>query len=239
MSTIPVEPLARDAGLRPRVVRHLMQAIFTQKLQAGDRLVVAKLAAQLGASATPVREALVELESFGLVALLPNRGAVCLAFDAEQLREIYELRRVLEVEAARQAAGHLPPQQVEKLQRDFEQLREADPRGPRWSERAARLDRALHTLLAEHCGSRRLAHEIQRYQTLMDCLRAVAGNQRNVQQRSIGEHLAILQAVARGRADAAAQAMHDHLRHTTDAVTAILFPAAHRKPTDTKHGVHP
>lgn len=228
MSTAPVEPLPRDAGLRPQVVRQLMQAIFTQKLHAGDRLVVAKLAQQLGASATPVREALVELEALGLVTLVPNRGAVCLPFDARHLREIYELRRILEVEAARRAAGQIPREPLQKFRDAMESLGRVDPRTTRWSQRAAQLDRNLHRLIADHCGSPRLAHEIERYQAIMDALRTVAGNQRNVQQCSIQEHLAILLALGRGRAEAAAQAMHDHLRHTTESVVAILFPATPR-----------
>ncbi|MDZ7618638.1 MAG: GntR family transcriptional regulator, partial [Patescibacteria group bacterium] len=101
------DPVPPDMGLRRLVVRRLIRAMFNQRLQAGDRLVVGKLAMQLGASSTPVREALLELGTLGLVELLPNRGAVCLEFGATQLLDMYLLRRILEVEATRRAAANL------------------------------------------------------------------------------------------------------------------------------------
>lgn len=225
-----IEPLPRDTGLRPLVVRQLIRAMFTQRLVAGDRLVVSKLATQLGASSTPVREALLELSTLGLVDLIPNRGAVCLSFGAEELREMYLVRRVLEVEATRRAAGKFaaadaPCASLRDIHSTLCSLLQSNDTVVGWLEEAVRVDVALHDLISESCGSPRLCHEISRYKELMVCVRETVGNERSVQQIAMKEHVTIVDQLLAGQADQAADAMHRHLEHTADLVAALLFPA--------------
>ena len=229
-----VEPVPLDLGLRPLVVRRLIRAMFTQKLVAGDRLVVNKLAMQLGASSTPVREALLELNTLGLVDLIPNRGAVCLAFGAEQLREMYLVRRVLEVEATRRAAvtlaseGPLSEKLVE-TRSQLEELLKGEDSAPAWLEKAVAVDVTLHDLIAAHCGSPRLRHEIDRYKELMVCVRETV-DERSIQRIAVEEHVAIIEHLLGGRADQAADAMRCHLEHTAELVANLLFPAGAEAP---------
>lgn len=224
-----IEPLPRDTGLRPLVVRQLIRAMFTQKLVAGDRLVVSKLATQLGASSTPVREALLELNTLGLVELIPNRGAVCLPFGAEELREMYLVRRVLEVEATRRATGNLAGSdahraKLREILATLGALLQGDDSVQGWLHDAVRVDVALHDLIAENCASPRLCHEIGRYKELMVCVREIVRNERSVQQIAMEEHVAIVEHLLADQADQAAGAMSRHLEHTASLVAALLFP---------------
>ena len=93
--------------LRQDVISRILSAVFQGRIHSGQRLVVQRLAEQYGVSPTPVREALVELAGLGIVALLPNRGAVVRPFGPHEVREISQVRRVLEVEATplRRGAG--------------------------------------------------------------------------------------------------------------------------------------
>ena len=101
------EPVSRG-GLRHQVTARLLTAVFLGRFESGQRLVVQHLAETLSVSPTPVRESLVELAAMGIVELLPNRGAVVLPFGPEQVREISQVRRVLEVEAdLRCASGRI------------------------------------------------------------------------------------------------------------------------------------
>lgn len=210
-------------GLRTTVARHLMRSIFTGVMTSGDRLVVTKLAEQLGVSATPVREALVELHNIGLVDLLPNRGGVCLPFGVRQLREIYHIRRVLEVETIRLACGHIPKKQLVAMTQSFEELAKQDCMQPDWSPRAIDDDIALHNMIAEHCGNGRLCHELDRYTDMMRVIREVAGNQRDIQKQAVEEHLQILSALMDGDANQAARAMSRHIDHTAVTVEPLIF----------------
>ena len=80
--------VAPKKSLRFDVVGQVLTAIFGGQLKAGDRLIVTRLAADFGVSATPAREALLELTHFGVVELLPNKGAVVRPLGPQQVREI-------------------------------------------------------------------------------------------------------------------------------------------------------
>ena len=84
-------PVSRGS-LRDQVTSRIMAAIFLGRFHSGQRLVVQDLAKAYQASPTPVREALVQLASHGLVDLLPNRGAVVQPFGAQEIREISQIR---------------------------------------------------------------------------------------------------------------------------------------------------
>lgn len=223
--TFPITPILRSDGLRSKVVDHLIDAIFKGRLADGDRLVVQRLATQLGISATPVREALVELSAMGFVEILPHRGAVCRAFGRRELRELYQIRRILEMEATQSACGHLPESDLLELRQNLLALRASSPEvdDAGWSNRAQRLDLRLHEMIAEHCGSDRLRHEIDRYTDLMRSFRRAAGNEMNVQLRAVGEHLMIIDALLAGEAKTAGHRMADHITSTAAGVERVVF----------------
>src|ERR1700754_4253911 len=100
----------------PRVRDLLEEAILEGELQPGERLRAEALAQRFGTSRTPVREALLQLEAQGLVDVEPNRGAVVRAFDADDLRDLYEVRALLEPQAAARAATRISADDIERLE---------------------------------------------------------------------------------------------------------------------------
>lgn len=209
-------------ALRHSVVASLLTAVFKGQLKAGDWLNVQELAAQFGVSPTPIREALVELAAIGVVEMVHNKGTVVRPFGPEQLREIFQVRRVLETEATRCACGKIESGALERL-RDV-MIRLLNRKEPNWSERAMAADHELHHLIAERCGSHRLAEEIGRYETLIQCIRDVVGDQSSARHRALPEHLRIIQALLEGDAEKAAAAMAFHIQSTATAVQSALFP---------------
>jgi DNA-binding GntR family transcriptional regulator len=108
-------PLERPAPLREAVYDALAEMIITRELQPGEHLVENELAAQLGVSRQPVREALQRLQSEGWVDLRPALGAfVHVPTDAEA-DQLLAVRTLLEAESARLAACNATPEQVERL----------------------------------------------------------------------------------------------------------------------------
>jgi len=152
--------LSRGA-LRHEVVRRLLSEIFHGQVPAGARLVVQKLAARFGISSTPVREALVELEAVGLVRFVHNRGAVVKPFGPTELGEVFQIRRILETEAARAACDRIDAAALEDLRHQTAVLAGLS-RGDEWSQRQMATDRELHRMIADACGSGRLRDEIDR-----------------------------------------------------------------------------
>ena len=100
-----VERILRPRSLTAIVIDQIRDLIIADKLSLGEQLSENTLAEQLGVSRTPVREAFLRLESEGLVEVRPQRGTFVFQYDATELREILELREVLEAGALRIALG--------------------------------------------------------------------------------------------------------------------------------------
>jgi DNA-binding GntR family transcriptional regulator len=97
-------------------VEALRRAIVAGEIGPGDRVGQEEVAASLGISTAPVREALAVLEQEGQVTYLPRRGYFVTELDLADLREIYELREVLESRAARKALPLLDDESIERLE---------------------------------------------------------------------------------------------------------------------------
>ena len=111
---------ARQA-LRHQVVRRLLLEIFRGTLPAGTRLITQKLSEQLGISATPLREALVELEAIGIVDISHNRGAVVATPSPEETRRVFEARRGIEGTILRLAIARATQDDLTQLPQQLEQ----------------------------------------------------------------------------------------------------------------------
>jgi len=108
-------PLTRPAPLRQAVYDALAEMIITRELQPGQHLVENELAAQLGVSRQPVREALQRLQSEGWVDLRPALGAFVHVPTDEEAGQLLAVRTLLEAESARLAAHAATPDEVERL----------------------------------------------------------------------------------------------------------------------------
>ena len=101
---------------QPRVRDLLEEAILEGELKPGERLRAEALAQRFGTSRTPIREALLQLEAHGLVEVEPNRGAVVKTFDREDLRDLYEVRALIEPHAAARAAKRIEADALQRLE---------------------------------------------------------------------------------------------------------------------------
>jgi len=112
-----------------QVFARLRDEIVNGQLSAGDRLRIRDIAARLGTSAMPVREAIQRLEEAGLANRVPHRGAVVRGADLTDLLHIYEIRLVLEVEAARAGAAVVTEPAVTSMAAALGAMREAVNQG--------------------------------------------------------------------------------------------------------------
>jgi DNA-binding GntR family transcriptional regulator len=199
-------------------VRALLTEVFHGRLRAGQHLVARELAKRFGVSQTPIREALIELAAVGIIDLLPNRGAVVRHVTDKDVREIYQVRRLLECEATRRACGRIDLGRLNALADELRQLLgvRALPVA-RFIAEARRVDSELHDLIAESCGNDFLAKELGRLKTLFRAFRDIAWEREEARNDSnrvtveSHEHLAIVKALLEGDAREAARAMRHHI----------------------------
>ena len=218
INTLGDTSTGRENGLRSRLVEQLFCDVVSGRIAPGERLNIPKIAAGYGVSVTPVREALIELGEAGIVQWHVNRGAVCLPFGSRELHELYELRRILEVEAIEHAASHLTYPELLALHKQTRKLLE------HWNIDAAyAVDRAMHRLFADRCGNNRLRHELYRYDQMMNAMCRSANNADDSLRTGIEEHTAILDALLARDTTRARMLLSQHIIATAHRIDQALF----------------
>ncbi|QDU93048.1 GntR family transcriptional regulator [Lignipirellula cremea] len=154
-----------NTRLSQSVYETLLEAILAGQLAPGDVISEVKLAQQLEVSRTPVHEAIRELAKDGLVVQHANRRPVISSFSREDVFDVFEMRILLESEAARKAAQKVDRPTLARLRTTAEELA-ADREAPNWLNRWADFDEDFHDAIAKASGSPRLLHDINRYRLL-------------------------------------------------------------------------
>lgn len=221
-------------GLRRQaIVESLLTDVFHGRLRAGQHLVTQDLAERFGVSHTPIREALISLAGVGVIDLLPNRGALVRTVSAKEVREVCQVRRVLECEATRRACGRIDLAVLQDLAAQLRRLvARRGKSSPKFIEQARLVDSRLHDTIANSCGNDFLAAELSRLKTLFRAFRDVAwayDKARNDYRRlaeEAREHLAVVEALLAGDGKAAALAMSRHIksgvRYWSRALPAVV-----------------
>jgi DNA-binding GntR family transcriptional regulator len=234
------KPLQCNHGLRRQaIVQSLLTEVFQGRLRTGQHLVAQELAERLGVSQTPIREALIELGGMGIIDLLPNRGAIVRHVAAKDVREICQVRRALECEAARSACGRIDLAELHALAAELRRLMALPSSSVGFIREARAVDSQLHDLIADSCDNVFLAKELGRLKTLFRAFRDVAwewDEARNDCHRiaeESREHLAIVEALLAGDAKGAARAMARHIRSGARYWSRAM-PGTNHKDTETQ-----
>lgn len=209
-------------GVRPSRTQEVLEAVRASiiggELVSGGLYSVAELAETLEVSRTPVREALIELAARGMVRFERNRGVRILGTSIHDLEEIFEIRLMLEVPAARRAAGRMLPGEVKGLRNHLASMELAAE-----ARDVARLwvhDRQFHRALMIASGNSRLAEYVD---TLRDMVlvRGVttAGRARSL-ETIVAEHRAIQERVEAGDPEGTATALSAHIEQTARLLIA-------------------
>jgi DNA-binding GntR family transcriptional regulator len=211
-----------NGTLRGSLVDRILKSIFGGDLAGGDRLVEQDLAKKFGVSRTPIREALGELAALGMIRLKPNHGAIVCPFGPEQITELYNVRRVLEVEATRLAASRVDPAALEDIRGRTAELLSRKNSSDEWAREALALDHELHMLICRNSGSERLAEEIGKYRNLVMAVGDAVGNKLQAHEQNMAEHLEVIEHLLAKHTVDAADAMGRHIdRGAKTAVEAL------------------
>jgi DNA-binding GntR family transcriptional regulator len=210
-------PRPRKLATHEFVAEVLREAITTGHLRANQPLPQDEIAAQLEVSHIPVREALRQLQSEGLVTYQPNRGAQVSALGPLELREIYEIRAILETAAIRRAVPLLTASEMDRGAAILSAA-EATRDGAEWGS----LDVEFHELIYRLDDRPQLRELIDGLLCRVDRYWLMHGlmlTHREVFER---EHRALLQALRNRDAQLAADLLGKHLAGAADRLVAAL-----------------
>jgi DNA-binding GntR family transcriptional regulator len=204
----------RPSSIREAAYKHLREAILSGSLLPGERIPEPALAETLGLSRTPIREALQTLAKEGLVEVVPHKGARVRQLSVKEIEEVYQVRAVLEGEAARLAACHASAVEVMTIFASLEQLAALDP-SDLTAQRQA--DMRFHSCFvgASHNGTlERLFNDLQGSLSL---LRTYTSNLSQTPETQ-AQHLAIAEAIRDKQPEVAANAAKIHVLHFLDLI---------------------
>lgn len=194
----------------------LRTSIVRGDLRPGTIHSVGSLAEMLGVSRTPVREALIELASRGMVRFERNRGVRVVETSVHDLEEIFELRRLLEPPAARKAAERMTPDVLKRLKAIMQAQVDASADGD--EDRLWELDRTFHHALLAASGNGRLADYVDHLRDMV-IVRDPARLQATSDERSVAVgHARIVERIEQGDLDGTEAAALAHLEHTFEAL---------------------
>lgn len=206
----------------------LRDAIIDGRLAPGERLKEVELAKELGISRTPVREALLVLQTEGLVEAIPNRGATVRAHTAEDLDDLYQLRAMLEGYAARRAATRITEEGVDRLRAScerFDALRDDDDD----LRDLVAENVSFHNTILEIAGSGRLDSMVRKVVELPLVYKSYIWYSSNQKQISGHYHRQLVTALGARDAERAELIMKEHIYEARDVLVAHVRELEARK----------
>jgi DNA-binding GntR family transcriptional regulator len=200
--------------LKDAVYAQILEKILDGTLPAGYQLREGELAARFGVSKTPLRDALVRLQADGLVSIPPYRSAVVVGYSHQDLREIYEVRELLEGACARDAAltistGDLA--ELSQLMRDSATcIVGGEVRPEREEDLAALIDR-FDVIMYAQCRNRRINEMVANIRNHILRIGRLTTRIPGRMVKSVREHQVIYEAIVQRDGGAAETAMRRHI----------------------------
>lgn len=198
----------------------IKEAILSLKLEPGTPLLEDELVEQLNISKTPVRSALMHLERDGLVVRAPYKGTYVSEITAKDIREIVQLKAVLEGFAGRLATGTLTPDDLDQAERILDAADKALLAGN--LTESSDLGTHFHEFIFERVSNQRLKSMLEMFQDQTRRLRLMATRTTGRTEKSAAEHRRILAALRQGDPDKVEAAFREHLHSFLDDVVSDL-----------------
>ena len=220
MSLAPRRPEAVPAdSVVDRVYDQLREMAIAFTFRPGERLNEGDIARDLGVSRTPLREALNRLNTEGFLRFSPGRGFFCRELDADEIFDLYELRKALEIAAVRLAASRASEADIAVLLAFLDETG-PDP-GARTSVELVALDEAFHERLMATAGNAAMVHVLHNVNARIRFVRWIDMDRIN-RTHTQAEHREVLLALRARRADDASAILEKHIDRRLDQITSAI-----------------
>lgn len=198
----------------------MRKRIIDGRLRLGEALSENALAADLGISKTPVREALLQLKLERLVEILPQRGTYVFRVAPDQVVMISELREILEVAAAAAALERNHPALVTRMSRIFDAMSAAYASGDTVAYRT--LDGEFHQAVIDLSGNSYIRDAYSQIGFRIQALRSRLSNDPELNRRSFRDHREMLKLVKARDAKAFQRLLREHIEQTKRSYLEVL-----------------
>ncbi len=198
----------------------LIEAILSGALPSGVVVREARLARDWKTSRTPLREAMRRAAESGFIVLRPNRAPIVRAMTAHDIRDLYELREVLELHALHRSWPHLSQKAIEPVALLAEQAKPGAATD--WPRRCLKFDLALHGLWMLRCGNSWLVADLERHYRFLRIFQRWIGRDSEHLEQSYFQHIAILEAIQNQDKTKASELLSTHIKRAAQMVERNL-----------------
>ena len=189
-----------------KIYATLFEYIISGKYAPNSRLKEEEIAKQFNVSRTPVREALRQLEQDNLVEILPNRGTRVIGFSVDDVEEIYEIRKSLELLALRSSVPFLNIQDLVEIRNLIQETAQSND-----AKKHEQSDTRLHSYFIEASGKRRLISILNQHVRLIQRFRELGFQTNEFKDVATKDHLALIDALCVRDVDKASEILKEHI----------------------------
>lgn len=200
---------------------YLRERIRNGQFKSGERIKAEDIAAQLGISRMPVREAIRQLDSEGLLTIRANRGAVVTVLKPDEILELFEMRSVLEGVAIKRAMKRFDEDAFTTLEMHLVRLDRAQGDPDLWIDR----HNEFHDFICMQSGAARLFAEVRQLRTAVEpYLRLVLGIMQSGD--AMADHRKLIDVIRQGDPQIAEEVIREHVLSTaSDLIEAMTLEA--------------
>ncbi len=206
--------------LRDVVFNTLREAILRGDLVPGERLMELQLAAKLGVSRTPIREAIRMLEQEGLAITIPRKGAIVAGMTEKDMQDVLEIREALEELSVQVACDKITEEEVARLRENMENFENSLKSGD--LKRMAEADVEFHDVIYQATDNPKLINMLNNLREQMYRYRVEYLKNPSNHEQLLREHEAIYRGIMEKDKDAVTEMIRKHISNQVDVVKNII-----------------
>lgn len=206
--------------LRDVVFHTLREAILKGELKPGERLMELQLAAKLGVSRTPIREAIRMLEQEGLAVTIPRKGAEVAKMTEKDMKDVLQVREALDELAANIACEQISQEQLEELKHTMREFEEYTKTGD--LKKIAEADVLFHDIIYQATGNPKLVNMVNNLREQMYRYRVEYLKDEKNYPILVKEHSEIVEGLSKKDKAKVTAAMHEHVVNQVTAVKEMI-----------------
>jgi DNA-binding GntR family transcriptional regulator len=213
-------PKTKPAALTEWTYQYLKENILNLEIRPGEQLHIEDFALKLEVSRTPIREAFLKLAAEGLVEVRPRVGYFVVGLTEQDIRDLFEIREIVETRAAKTAAEKLSQEELDDLKKLMEESVLAVEKGE--LKKYLEFDVQFHNYLQNHIQNRRLLAIMESMNDLTHRERVLSTRSPENIKKTLVEHKRILEALVNRDGEKASQFMGEHLHNVCQRVLEIV-----------------
>jgi len=209
---------AHKPSLTEKTYHFLREKIISNEYSPGTPIIESLIIDQIKVSRTPFREAIQRLEQEKLVKIFPKRGVFVTQIPVTELKEIYEIREILEPMITLSVTKNMTQTTLDEINNIEERLLKIKEDNPIDPEKAREVGRELHDAIIEDFGNQTLVEFIKSLRLNSDRGCALIGRADNNIGTLLEQHLRIIEAIKKRDANKAGKFMKDHLSYARESL---------------------